>query len=45
MAAAKSGSQERGEGKLRSLAAEDPKPAETLARGDAGAPKSACFKK
>lgn len=42
MAAAKSGSQERGEGKLGSLAAEDPKPAK---RSYAGAPKSACFRK
>lgn len=42
MAAAKSGSREGGEGKLRSLAREDPKPAETLKRRDAGAPKPAC---
>lgn len=45
MAAAKSGSREGGEGKLRSLAPEDPKPAEKLKRGDARAPKSACFEK
>lgn len=45
MAAAKSGSLERGEGKLRSLAPGDPKPAESLTRGDAGGPKPAAFKK
>lgn len=41
MAAAKSGSREKGggEGELRSLAQENPKPAEKLRSGDAGAPK------
>lgn len=45
MAAAKSGSRERGRGNLRSLAPEDPKAAERLTRRGAGAPKPACFKK
>lgn len=45
MAAAKSGSRERGRGNLRSLAPEDPKAAERLTRRGAGAPKPAGFKK
>ena len=44
MAAAKSGSREGGRGS-RSLAREDPQPAETLQRAYARVPKPACCKK